>query len=143
MQADLDELKSVVIWIREHTDGLILPAARRYRMVFGCLDLAIEHQAGVSVLADQEFWGPAFALLRPLLDSVIRGLWLASATDSDLDLFERGGLGSKKVHIRADNRGRGTRARSYGRGTVPARKVVVGDAERFHALRLSSCPAQK
>jgi hypothetical protein len=66
---EFDELKSVVLWIAEKTHGLTLQADKRARMAFGCLDLAIEHQAGISVLAEQPFWGPVYALIRPLFDA--------------------------------------------------------------------------
>jgi hypothetical protein len=84
-----EELKSTVLWINDQTAGMQLPADRRSRMVFGCIDLTIEHQAGISVLAEQPLWGPVYELLRPMLDSFIRGLWLAGcASEADLDSFE-------------------------------------------------------
>ena len=90
------ELQGVTAWIQQATHGMELPADRRARMAFGCLDLAIEHQAGIAVLVGQPYWGAAFALVRPLLDAFVRGLWLArAASDADLDLFERDGLRSK------------------------------------------------
>jgi uncharacterized protein DUF6988 len=104
MTAALDELKSVVQWIDGQTIGLELPADRRSRIVFGCLDLALEHQAGISVLAGQLLWGPAYALIRCLFDSFIRGMWLAHcATESDLDLFTRGKLGTKDFGVLVDD----------------------------------------
>ena len=48
-----DELRSVVAWISEQTDGMSLPADRRARMALGCLDVAIEHLAGISFLAEE------------------------------------------------------------------------------------------
>ena len=47
------ELKTVVLWISEQTSGMLLPADLRARMALGCLDLAIEHQAGICALAEQ------------------------------------------------------------------------------------------
>src|SRR5580692_3593630 len=61
------ELKTVVLWISEQTNGMLLPADLRARMALGCLDLAIEHQAGICALAEQALWGPVFALLQCML----------------------------------------------------------------------------
>jgi hypothetical protein len=76
--SSLDELKSVVMWIQQQTSGLTRPADRRARMALGCLDLAIEYQAGIPILADQPYWGPTFALVRCLLDAFIRGAGIAT-----------------------------------------------------------------
>jgi hypothetical protein len=96
MTAALDQLRGAVQWINQQTTGLTLPADRRSRMALG-LDLAIEHQAGIAVLAGEPLWGPIYALIRPLLDACVRGMWLAEcATDAELDLFEANKLGKKK-----------------------------------------------
>ena len=88
-----DELKSVVAWISARTDGMRLPTDRRARLAIGCLDLAIEQQAGISALVERPLWGPVFALLRCMFDAFIRGVWLARcATEDDLDSFELAGL---------------------------------------------------
>ena len=80
--------------------GRYLPATPRARMAFGCLDLAVEHQSGIAVLADQPLWGPAFALLRTQLEAFIRGVWLARcATDDQLAWFADGKLDKhRKFH---------------------------------------------
>ena len=64
-----DELKTVVLWISEQTSGMLLPAGLRARMALGCLDLAIEHQAGICALAEQALWGPVFATALGLLSA--------------------------------------------------------------------------
>jgi hypothetical protein len=91
-----DELRSVVAWISEQTDGMPLPADRRARMALGCFDVAIEHLAGISVLAEQLLWGPVYALSQCMFDAFVRGVWLARcATEIDLDSFELAGLRGK------------------------------------------------
>ena len=69
-------------------------------MAFACLDLAVEHQAGIAVLADQPLWGPAFALLGIQFEAFIRGVWLARcATDDQLAWFKDGKLDKhRKFH---------------------------------------------
>jgi hypothetical protein len=87
------ELCAATQWIQQNTHGMNLPGDnRRMQMAFACLDIAIEHQAGIAVLCDQPFWGSAFALVRPLLDSFIRGIWLARcASDAQAARFEKHG----------------------------------------------------
>jgi hypothetical protein len=91
-----DELRTVVLWISEQTGGIMLPADLRARMALGCLDLAIEHQAGICALAEQALWGPVFALLQCMFDAFVRGVWLARcASEIELELFELAGLRAK------------------------------------------------
>jgi hypothetical protein len=91
-----DELRTVVLWISEQTSGMMLPADRRARMALGCLDLAIEHQAGICALAGQSLWGPVFALLQCMFEAFVRGVWLARcASEIELELFESAGLRGK------------------------------------------------
>jgi hypothetical protein len=91
-----DELRSVVAWISEQTDGMPVPPDRRARMALGCLDIAIEHQAGIALLAEQLLWGPVYALLQCMFDAFVRGVWLARcASERDLDSFELAGLRGK------------------------------------------------
>lgn len=88
-----EELQSVVGWITEQRHGLPVRADRRTRLSFGCLDLAVEHLAAIALLADKALWGPAYALLRHLLDAFVRGVWIARcASESDLDSFQLAGL---------------------------------------------------
>jgi hypothetical protein len=99
-----DELRSVVAWISEQTDGMPLPRDRRARMALGCLDVAIEHLAGISVLAEDLLWGPVYALLQCMLDAFVHGVWLARcATEVDLDSFELAGLRGKPFRELVDD----------------------------------------
>jgi len=88
-----EELQSVVIWLTAQDHDLSAPDSRRARAALGCLDLAIEHQTAISLLAAQNLWGPVYALLGRLLEAFVRGVWLARcATDDDLDSFQLTGL---------------------------------------------------
>jgi hypothetical protein len=93
-------LQELTLQIDAALRGRHLPATPRARMAFGCLDLAVEHQSGIAVLADQPLWGPAFALLRIQLEAFVRGVWLARcATDDQLAWFVEGKLGNhRKFH---------------------------------------------
>ena len=88
-----EELQAVVVWITEQKHVLPPRADRRTRLSLACLDLAVEHQAAIALLAGKALWGPAYALLGHLLDSFVRGVWLARcASETDLDSFQLAGL---------------------------------------------------
>jgi hypothetical protein len=88
-----EELRAVVVWITAQDHDLLHPENRRARAALGCLDLAIEHQTAISLLAAQNLWGPVYALLSRLLDAFVRGVWLARcASEDDLDAFQLAGL---------------------------------------------------
>jgi hypothetical protein len=91
-----EELRAIVAWISEQTSGMPLPSDRRARMALGCLDLALEHQAGICILAEQLLWGSVYALVRCMFDAFVRGVWLARcATEIELESFELAGLRGK------------------------------------------------
>ena len=59
----------------------------------GCFDVAIEHQAAIALLSSASIYGSAFALLRVLAESLVRGLWLRKcATEAELAKFKLGEL---------------------------------------------------
>ncbi|UTY56054.1 hypothetical protein [Massilia sp. erpn] len=92
-QNALAELEAIIAWIDQQTAGVTLPADDRTLLVVGCLDVAIEHQAAFALLARNELHGSAFALLRVLMESLVRALWLhRCATDDDIAKFKRGKL---------------------------------------------------
>ena len=84
-------LLELMAWIDQHTSGVTLPADERSMLAIGCFDVAIEHQAAIALLHSSELYGSAFALLRVLAESLVRGLWLLHcATDEQLQKFKRG-----------------------------------------------------
>lgn len=94
--ADHAALLELVHWIDVHTAGLRLPADERSQLAIGCFDVALEHQASVTVLHSTELYGSMLALVRVLSEAVVRGLWLhACATKIELSKFKRGKLDKK------------------------------------------------
>lgn len=93
MQAATEHAKllELMAWIDEHTSDLSLPADERSLLAIGCFDVAIEHQAAIALLYSSELHGSAFALLRVLAESLVRGLWLLHcASDNQLQKFKKG-----------------------------------------------------
>jgi hypothetical protein len=90
---EFEKLGRLIAWIDENTSGLSFPIDDRTMLALGCFDVAIEHQASIALLASSSLYGSAFALLRVLAESLVRGLWLhGCATDSEIDKFKRGKL---------------------------------------------------
>ena len=69
-------LVELIAWIDANTSVVTLPADERSLLAVGCLDVAIEHQAAIALLGGASLHGSAFALLRVLAESLVRGLWL-------------------------------------------------------------------
>ncbi len=94
-----EEFVQLIGWIDQHTSGLSFPTDDRTMIALGCFDVAIEHQAAIALLAGASLHGSAFALLRVLAESLIRGLWLLHcASEGELEKFKRGKL-DKKIPI--------------------------------------------
>ncbi len=86
-------LRDLIQWIDDHTAGLRLPNDERAQLAIGCFDVALEHQASITLLHSSELYGSMLALVRVLSEAVVRGLWLhACATDEELKKFRRGKL---------------------------------------------------
>jgi hypothetical protein len=86
-------LLDLIRWIDDHTAGLTLPADERSQLAVGCFDVALEHQAAITLLHSSELYGSMLALLRVLSESLVRGLWLHDcAPEAELKKFKRGRL---------------------------------------------------
>ena len=93
VQAQHSQLIELIAWIDEHTSDLSLPADDRSLLAVGCFDVALEHQGAIALIFSAELYGSAFALLRPLTESLVRGLWLLNcATDIEMNKFKKGKL---------------------------------------------------
>ena len=80
--------KENLVWVADRLNGLEIPALPRDRRVQLAADsqhLAIEHGQAIVTLIDRAFYGSALALLRPMLEAHIRGIWRrARATDNEV-----------------------------------------------------------
>jgi len=93
MQAETEygALRDLIRWIDDHTAGLAFDATERNLLASGCFDVALEHQAAIALLYSSRLYGPAFALLRVLAESVVRGMWLLHcASEDELASFKHG-----------------------------------------------------
>lgn len=76
-------------WCNERLDGLDVPRDRRIMMTIACADQALEHHVAIMRLLDSRIYGSAFALVRPIYESFVRGVWLyRCAEEVQLDRYE-------------------------------------------------------
>jgi hypothetical protein len=78
-------------WINQSDNFVgepIISGGNRHRLSGACFHLSREHHAAIVYLVEGEYFGSAFAMIRPLLESYVRGIWLfRCATDNQLEKF--------------------------------------------------------
>ena len=93
-EASLHESAEALIErLARRMDGLDLAATERNRLCTTCFRQVLEHHEAVVDLVRQTLFGSALALLRPLFEHYVRGIWLAKcASAADLQRFQNGTL---------------------------------------------------
>lgn len=87
----IQKAEGFILWLDRQIDGLEVKADRRNRLATGCLEMALEHQRAVILLIANNLHGSAFALIRPLFEACVRGIWLSRcATETELKRFADG-----------------------------------------------------
>lgn len=80
-------------WIYEHVDGLDIPSNRRGRFAGACFSIALQHRTAIVLLVRNHTYPAAFALIRVIYDTYIRGIWLFKcASDAELERYKHGRL---------------------------------------------------
>jgi hypothetical protein len=74
-------------WLTPRLDGLEIKKGKRVLLAIGCLDQAIEHHAAICCLLKNKINGSAFALVRLIFESFVRGVWLKNCA-SEIQLSE-------------------------------------------------------
>jgi len=91
LQRQIHETEEFIRWLDAKIDGLEIPGTKQAKMAGCCLDVALEHQKAVVVLAGKKIYSSVLALLRPLNEAYVRGAWLhRCASDQDIDRYEKG-----------------------------------------------------
>ena len=70
-----------------------IPASLRNRVAGACFAIALEHQQAIVILLEHRppLNSSAFALVRPVFESYVRGLWLSHcARDDQVESFSKG-----------------------------------------------------
>lgn len=84
----VDKAYKLHCWIMANLDGLEISKNRRILLSASCLDIVIEHHIGICTLLKSKLNGSAFALVRPLFEAFVRGVWLRRcATEVEIDRY--------------------------------------------------------
>jgi hypothetical protein len=77
-------------WLDDRIHRLTIGSGVRERLAAGCLDQVLEHYKGIQVLLKKSLPGSAFALLRPIFEIFVRGLWLLHcASANEVERFRK------------------------------------------------------
>ncbi|MGR9035159.1 MAG: DUF6988 family protein [Gammaproteobacteria bacterium] len=75
-------------WITRNLDDLEISRQSRVLLAVSCYDVVIEHHIGIAALLRSRINGSAFALVRPLFETFVRGAWLRHcATDNEIEKY--------------------------------------------------------
>ena len=72
------------------TAGTVYPPGRRVQLSLASFCIVREHHHAIALLLDQELYASAFALMRPLYEGSVKGMWFAHcAQDGQLEGFAK------------------------------------------------------
>ena len=75
-------------WIDDSTDRLEIPSGNREAMAGALFDQVQEHHKAIQLLLKNSLVGSAFSLVRPTLETYVRGVWLLRcASDKEVKNF--------------------------------------------------------
>lgn len=88
VENELKLAEGVITEIKSAITPLKYPDDEWSTTVAAFIDQAFEHHAAIILLIRSSLFGSAFALLRPLVEIVFRGVWIAAcATDTEIKRF--------------------------------------------------------
>ena len=86
--ARLRKSEDLLDWINEHLHGLTVPRLpeKRIHIACGAWHVGIEYHQAIVILVQAGLFAAAMALVRPILEAFVRGMWLVyAATDAEVD----------------------------------------------------------
>ena len=95
--------KLLANWIGDRIDNLELPHNPKFHVPAICFHVGLTHHTGIVALIEQGRMVSGLALLRPLMESYLRGAWVYHVADKPaIDRFVRGQTDLKAHKIIAD-----------------------------------------
>jgi hypothetical protein len=77
--------------LRELQPNRAYPSDDKTAWLVGSVEIALEHHKAIWLLIERRLTGSAFALVRPLIDTVVRALWInALATEQQIECHRAG-----------------------------------------------------
>ncbi len=90
IQAALARSAELSNWIDSSIHGLEIPSGDREAMAAALFDQVHEHHKAIQLLLESSLVGSAFSLVRPTLESFVRGVWLLRcASEEDVENFKK------------------------------------------------------
>src|SRR3990167_9583604 len=87
----LASAETLVARRRQELPGLKIAATDRNCLSAACFDQAFEYHEAIILLVRQSLFGAALALVRPMFEIYIRGIWIGQcASDAELERFRKG-----------------------------------------------------
>lgn len=104
----VNRLFRVSDWAMSRTDGLLIPSNPRSFFGAASYHLAMEYHRAIGVLAKESLHGAMASLLRPAVESFLRGAWLTFlARDDEVSQFKsRGQSPSLQTLLKKVDKGR-------------------------------------
>ena len=85
----LQESERILHWVQSKLHGMKIPQLpddKRSQLASACWHVTIDHSMAIVVLVHETLHGSALALIRPLFEAYVRGMWLMyAATNEDID----------------------------------------------------------
>ncbi|MEX0805646.1 MAG: hypothetical protein WD688_20365 [Candidatus Binatia bacterium] len=90
IHAALVDSADLSTWLDGSINDLDMPAGISERMAAGCFDQVHEHHKAIHLLLKNSLVGSAFSLVRPTLETFVRGLWLLRcASEKEVESFTK------------------------------------------------------
>lgn len=84
----IEKSKTISASIDDAIHGVKITSDIRSMVAGGCFDVVFEHQKSIVLLIEAHLLGSAFALVRGIYESYVRGLWmLHAATEAEISKF--------------------------------------------------------
>ena len=63
------------------TAGTVIPPGRRAQISLACFHIVREHHHAIAIMLDEGLYASAFALMRPLYEAAVKGMWLGHCAE--------------------------------------------------------------
>ncbi len=96
IQAALVRAADLSNWLDSSIHGLDIPSGNREAMAAALFDQVHEHHKAIQLLLKSSLVGSAFSLVRPTLETFVRGVWLLRcASEEEVENFTKDRIGEK------------------------------------------------
>lgn len=117
----LESAETLAARLRQERSGLKIAATDRNWLSAACFDQAFEYHKAIILLVRQSLFGAALALVRPMFEIYIRGVWIGQcASDAELEKLRKDRIDKKFHQIMKE-------IESHDSGNISLRAKVTGN----------------